>query len=179
LAVTRDGGAMFYGEHSANFQEYVEAIRATSDGTNLFVDIKWNRAVERDVTIYFEAYPDIDWQPYITAQSLQGVATDPGGETRLALYTFAENTYGGMRYYRESVGSITISSNGFARMTMPAQIVGRKIVNIMLADCGTISGGAMSVMSYTDANGNARSNYYMTGAVGDSMTNAIIEYWYL
>ena len=180
LAVTRNDGARFYGEHSANFQEYVEAIRATSDGTNLFVDIKWNRAVERDVTIYFDAFPDIDWQPYITAQSLQGVAPSPDGETVLgAEYTFAENTYNGMRYYRETVSSITIGSNGFATMTMPSQIVGRKIVNIMLVTFSTISGGAMSILSYSNASGNARSNYYMAGSVGASITNVIIEYWYL
>jgi hypothetical protein len=85
----------------------------------------------------------------------------------------------GMRYYREKVGSITIGSNGYATMTMPSQIVGRKIVNIITVTFGTTSGGALSVVSYSDENGNARSNYYMTGTVGASMTNVIIEYWYL
>lgn len=171
----------FVGEESVSNTLGVDKVRLMADLTNnkAYIDIHYTPGTENPIGVNFhvsavENYAD-DW----FAESMQYVAPSPSGETVLTEYTFAANTYNGMRYYRESVGSITIGSNGFATMTMPSQIVGRKIVNIMLVTLSTISGGAVSILSYTDASGNARSNYYMAGSVGASITNVIIEYWYL
>ena len=180
LLAVYSGNVSFVNEQSKSAILGVDKIRYTVDGNgNGYIDVHYSLSVSNGTTVDFKAHTRPNIQGWFVAESLQAVADAPSGETVLTTYELAANTYGGMRYYRESVGSITITSNGFARMTMPSQIVGRKIVNIITADCGTISGGAMSIMSYTDANGNARSNYYMFGSVGASMTNAIIEYWYL
>jgi hypothetical protein len=158
----------------------VSKIRYTIDGNGVgYVDIRYDSNAFNTVTVDFTVHTNPDQQRYFTAESMQSVADSPSGETVLAEYTFAENTYNGMSYYREVISSLTIGSDGFATMTMPSQIVGRKIVNIMFVTFGTTSGGAMSIMSYTNASGNARNNYYIVGSPGASMTNVIIEYWYL
>lgn len=170
-------GIAFKTENSFGDVLYVDQIRYSDAGK---VDIHMDQTAESDIGVRLVAVgPTETATNNIKLIPFQGVAPSPLGETMLTDYTFADNTYGGMRYYRESISSITISSNGFARMTMPPQIVGRKLVNIMLADESTMAGGVMTFMSFTNANGNAQNNYYMIGAVGASMTDAIIEYWYI
>lgn len=172
---------VFADEVSSGSAANISRIRYTYNSSTgyAYIDIRAVGALNNIVTVDFDVSTVLTRRYLFTAASLESVADSPSGETVLTEYEFAANTYGGMRYYRESVSSITIGSNGFATMTMPSQIVGRKIVNIMLANCSTISGGAMSILSYSDANGNARSNYYMAGSAGASMTNALIEFWYL
>lgn len=178
----RYGSVTFVGEESSANVLEIDQIRwcyETSNTSKGHLDIHYNYSYDNIVSAKFEIATFPGYQQFYSSKNFEAVAPAPSGETVLTRYTFAANTYNGMRYYREIVNSITIGSNGFASMTMPSQIVGRKIVNIMVATFGTLSGGAMFIVPYSEASGNARSNYYMAGSPGASMTNVIIEFWYL
>ena len=151
-----------------------------TDG-NGYVDIHYNSSAMNDVAVDFDVHYYTPNEKDITSVPMTAVADspDPSIETVMIEYEFVANNYGGMRYHRESVSNITLSSAGFKTMTMPSIIVGHKIVSIMISNCSTISGGAIVPLSYTNEYGNARENYYMAGSPGASMTNALIEYWYL
>ena len=170
----------FVDEVSYSNTAIVDKIRYVygADG-NGYVDIHYSVNASNAVAVDFAVHYRHDAQGNFTSIPLSAVADSPANETVMTEYEFINTTYGGMRYYRESISDITLSSAGFKTMTMPARIVGHKIVSIMISNCSTISGGAIIPLSYTDGSGNARSNYYMAGSPGANMTNALIEYWYL
>lgn len=143
---------------------------------DIYYDLTNSNPVYVDFTVH-QAATSI--QAAITASDLTGVATSPANETELAKYEFASNTYNGLRYFRETKNSITISSNGFSLQDMPSAIQGHRIVNIMMVDCSNLSGGAIVPISYSDSNGLARNKYYWFGASGASATSVIVEYWYI
>ena len=170
----------FVNETSYTNTTTIDKIRYVygTDG-NGYIDLHYNSNAGNSVAVDFNVHYDPRYAGDIVSVPMTAVGDPLTNGTVMKEHNFVANTYGGMRYYRQSVSSITIGSDGFATMTTPSQIVGRKLVNIMLSNCSTISGGAMSILSYSDANGYARSNYYMAGSAGASMTNAVIEFWYL
>lgn len=145
---------------------YVDIYYSSNDANFVYVDFIVRQAYKPD-------------QAAIKANEPLLIGDSPANETELAKYEFASNTYNGLRYFRETISNITISSNGFSLQGMPSAIQGHRIVNIMMADWSNLSGGAIVPISYSDSNGLARNKYYWIGASGASATSVIVEYWYI
>lgn len=81
----------FSNENSVCGAQYIDKIRYNRSSTDGYVDIHVTGTFNMAITVQFDVYTAPTQQSMFTAESLQGVAASPSGETELASYNFFGN----------------------------------------------------------------------------------------
>ena len=91
----------------------IDKIRYTVNGNVGYVDIHYSLTSGNNVNVDFDVHTRHDVQSAFTANSLEGVAASPSGETVLTTYSFAKNTEADGTFAPES--GITINEADIKR----------------------------------------------------------------
>ena len=85
----------FGDEISVTNTDYIDKIRYMKNGTHGYIDVHFNNAQTRQIACFFDVKcSDLNYLWRFIPYEFTQVATSPGGETELAVYTFATNTDG-------------------------------------------------------------------------------------
>ena len=108
----------FVKEASVCTHVYIDKIRSTYNGNDLYVDIHYNTANSNTVKVGVVAYGKASDNNVTTPSNLVGVNDAPSGETVVATYEFAENTRNGALLIEDiTVGSATLAAGSATSIT--------------------------------------------------------------
>jgi hypothetical protein len=108
----------FINEASVCTHVYIDKIRCTYSGGDLFIDVHYNTASGNIVKVGVTAYGKASDNNVTTPSNLVGVNDAPSGETVVATYEFATNTRNGALLIEDiTVGSATIAAGSVTSIT--------------------------------------------------------------
>ncbi len=175
---TNGGGGAFVDEESLSGVLWIDKIRATYTGTNLYIDIHYAGTTGNSVSVTFNVYDRAARQSYYKAESLQSVADAPSGETIPVNLThdFSANlspTYL-KRYVDSTAANYTIGSGGYVIVSYPSGLTGNKVVSIGI-ETWTSNSGPFSICPY----GSTNTYWYIIGSSGTTINGIKFVYWYI
>lgn len=180
----------FSNEVSVCTHLYIDKIRSTYNGNDLYVDVHYNTASGNVVKVGVTAYGKASDNNVTTPSNLVGVNDAPSGETVLTTYTFFAKTddetsltgLGKTWYFKkkngvvflEGAGDVSSSISGFNVIgTLPAGFRPQRTVRLM---CQNYVGGLCFVYVYTDGTFGFYNHAAISSARNSDFTGSWIAY---
>lgn len=165
----------FANEVSACTHLYIDKIRSTYNGNDLYVDVHYNTASGNVVKVGVTAYGKASDNNVTTPSNLVSVNDAPSGETVVNVYEFFDSVSAGL--YRKVVAyDVTVSANSYLKIDSYSGIgvsTSDYLISMTIRGFGGFQSYAVQLMKGT----NGTDIYFGVGTAGRYQFS--VEYWFM